>query len=76
VAFGGCWAERLPRKGETGTLLKETVIPTPWEGRWSRYDLRDGMRIPLEGEVAWMLPEGQEPYWRGRITNLTYEFVR
>jgi hypothetical protein len=34
------------------------------------------MRIPLEGEVAWMLPEGQEPYWRGRITNLTYEFVR
>ena len=59
-----------------GRTVGGAVIPTPWEGRWSRYDLRDGMRIPLEGEVAWMLPEEQEPYWRGRITNLTYEFVR
>jgi len=50
------------------------TIPTPWEGRWSNYELRNGMLIPLEGEVAWVFPEGPKPYWRGRITSLTCEF--
>ena len=52
------------------------VIPTPWEGRWSDHQRRDGMRVPLEGEVAWLLPEGALPYWRGTITALRYEFAR
>ncbi|TRZ85132.1 hypothetical protein D4R89_12780 [bacterium] len=59
-----------------GRTVAGAVIPTPWEGRWSHYELRDGMRIPLEGEVAWMLPEGPKPYWRGRITRLDYEFTQ
>ena len=59
-----------------GRAVGGTVIPTPWEGRWSHYEVRDGMRIPLHGEVVWMLPEGPKPYWRGRINKLTYDFVR
>jgi hypothetical protein len=59
-----------------GRSIAGAVIPTPWEGRWSSYELRDGMRIPIEGEVAWMLPEGPKPYWRGRITRLSYEFAQ
>lgn len=59
-----------------GRTVAGAVIPTPWEGRWSRFEMRDGMRIPLEGEVAWMLPEGPKPYWRGRITRLSYEFAQ
>ena len=59
-----------------GRTVGGKVIPTPWEGRWKRYERRDGMHIPLEGEAAWMLPEGPKPYWRGRIVSLTYEFVR
>jgi len=58
-----------------GRTVAGTVIPTPWEGRWSNYAIRDGIAIPLEGEVAWMLPEGPKPYWRGRIVNLHYEFM-
>lgn len=58
-----------------GRTVGREVIPTPWEGRWWRYNLRDGMRVPIEGEVAWILPEGPKPYWRGRITSLSYEFV-
>jgi len=58
-----------------GRTVAGAVIPTPWEGRWSNYELRDGMLIPLEGEVAWILPEGPKPYWRGRITKLSYEFA-
>lgn len=59
-----------------GRTVAGSVIPTPWEGRWSNYELRDGMRIPIDGEVAWMLPEGPKPYWRGRITRLSYEFAQ
>lgn len=59
-----------------GRAVAGAVIPTPWEGRWSNYELRDGMLIPIEGEVAWMLPEGPRPYWRGRITRLSYEFAQ
>jgi hypothetical protein len=59
-----------------GRTVKGAVVPTPWEGRWRNYELRDGMRVPLEGEVAWMLPEGPKPYWRGRITSLSHELAR
>ncbi len=58
-----------------GRTVAGAVIPTPWEGRWSNYALRDGLRIPLAGEVAWMLPEGPKPYWRGRITSIVYKFA-
>lgn len=56
-----------------GRTVAGKVIATPWEGRWSHYALRDGMRIPIEGEVAWLLPEGRKPYWRGRITEISFE---
>ena len=48
-------------------------VPTPWQGRFSRYDVRDGVRIPLAGEVEWILLEGPQPYWRGEITSITFE---
>lgn len=59
-----------------GRIVTGVVVPTPWEGRWNNYELRDGMRIPIEGEVAWILPEGAKPYWRGRITRISYEFAQ
>jgi hypothetical protein len=48
-------------------------VPTPWQGRFSRYEERGGMRIPLEGEVEWVLPEGPQPYWRGTITDVVFD---
>lgn len=47
----------------------------PWEGRWSDYRERDGMRIPLTGEVAWMRPEGRKSYFVGSVTGLSFEFA-
>jgi hypothetical protein len=32
------------------------------------------MRVPMSGEVSWILPEGPRPYWRGRVTRLEYTF--
>ena len=54
-------------------LLGATAVPTPWEGRWTDYRQHDGMRIPYTGEVAWLLPQGRQPYWRGTITALALE---
>jgi hypothetical protein len=59
-----------------GRRVGDTVVATPWEGSVTRYAWRDGMRVPLEGEVAWILPDGPQPYWRGRIVRLDYEFAR
>jgi len=58
-----------------GRTVKGEVVPTPWEGRWSGYRRRGGLLVPLSGEVAWLLPEGRKPYWRGTITALSYEFA-
>lgn len=44
--------------------------PTPWSGRFWRYGERCGMRIPLEGEVAWIVDGEAQPYWRGTIVSV------
>ena len=50
-------------------------VATRWQGTFSAYVWRDGMRIPLEGEVAWLLADGPHPYWRGRLTSVSYELA-
>lgn len=50
-------------------------VKAPWEGRFWNYEERDGMLIPLNGEVAWLLPDGRRPYWRGHIDDIRYEFA-
>jgi hypothetical protein len=59
-----------------GRTVGKSIVMTPWGGRWSNYQVRDGMRVPLTGEVAWLTPEGRKPYWRGTITSLRYEFAQ
>lgn len=34
------------------------------------------MLVPLNGEVAWLLPEGEKPYWRGRVSEIAYDFAK
>lgn len=52
-----------------------TVEYAPWEGHWSNFAVYDGMLVPTDGEVVWLLPEGDRPYWRGHIAALHYEFA-
>jgi hypothetical protein len=59
-----------------GRTVNGKVIPTPWQGRFWNYAERGGMRVPLNGEVAWVLPEGPKPYWRGTIAEIKYDFAR
>jgi hypothetical protein len=64
------------RADARGRTVGNEIIMTPWEGRWSDYQERDGIRVPMSGEVAWLTPEGRKPYWRGKITSLRYEFAK
>ncbi len=69
------WIETV-RADARGRTLGDRTIPTPWQGHFWNYQDRDGMYVPLEGEVAWLPPEGAKPYWRGRITAISYEFAQ
>ena len=86
LADGGTWVSLVFRFGDDGLIdtvradargrtIANTVIATPWMGRFWNYAVRDGMRIPLDGEVAWVMPEGPKPYWRGHVDQIRYEFV-
>jgi hypothetical protein len=63
------------RADARGRTVGGQVVDTPWEGRWSDYEIHGGMQVPTQGEVAWILPEGPRPYWRGRIKRLEYDFT-
>jgi hypothetical protein len=52
----------------------DKIEMTPWQGRFWDYTIVDGMRVPQQGEVEWLTPEGPKPYWRGRVTSLRYQF--
>ena len=59
-----------------GRTVGGEAVPTPWQGRFWNYEERGGMQVPLGGEVAWLLPKGAKPYWRGSIAEIDYEFAR
>jgi hypothetical protein len=35
---------------------------------------KDGMTIPLRCEVAWIVNGARQPYWRGRISSIEYQY--
>ena len=58
-----------------GAMDGKEMTMIPWEGNWSNYQKRDGMTVPLTGEVAWMRPDGRRPYFIGTVTSVNYEFL-
>jgi len=50
-----------------------TYEPTPWTGHFSNYQVRNGMLIPIDGEVEWNLPGGDLSYWRGHLVEIEHE---
>lgn len=59
-----------------GLRYRETArgaVLTPWRGRFWNYAERGGVRVPLQGEVAWILPDGEAPYWRGTVEAIHFE---
>ena len=60
--------------GRATTVGTATVL-MPWECRMSNYQTRNGMRVPLTGEVLYITPQGEKPYFKGTIETIEYEFA-
>ena len=61
--IAGAEAEGRPAKRADGSLA---VLP--WRGRFKDYAEIGGRRVPLQGEVGYVYPDGYASYFRGRIT--------
>lgn len=70
--FGADGLLHVIRAEDRGRTVGDRVVPTPWEGRMFDYQRRNGMLIPVQGEVAWITPQGRLPYWRGTITDVEH----
>jgi hypothetical protein len=54
---------------------RDKLTAMPWSGRFWDYSTREGMLIPLEGEVGWEYPDGVRLYYKGKVTEIDYEFA-
>ena len=52
---------------------RENDDEATWIGRFDAYERRNGLLVPTEGEVAWRLPGGDVPYWRGTLTRFDHD---
>ncbi len=73
--FGDDGLINSARAESRGRLVNGVPSGAPWQGRFWNYAIRDGMRVPLEGEVSWVMPDGIKPYYRGKLTSLSFEFA-
>jgi hypothetical protein len=62
--------------GARGRRVGDELVPTPWCGRFWDNAERGGMQVPRQAEVAWVLPSGELPYWRGEIVSIEHEWAR
>lgn len=74
-AFDAAGLIEAVRAEARGAVIGGKVVMMPWEGRLANYQERDGMRVPLTGEAAWVPPGARKPYWRGTIISTKYEFA-
>lgn len=59
----------------TERYRQEDDTYAPWTGYFREYEDRHGIQIPTAAEVEWNLPEGDLPYWRATIEEITYRIV-
>lgn len=68
--------DSLVRFAETPGRARDVggvAVPTPWRVTHADWQWRDGVRVPMRGTVEWGLPAGPFAYWRGAITDATYD---
>lgn len=73
-SFGDAGLVEAVRSEARGRRVGRVMVMTRWEGRWKDWAIRDGMRVPLAGERAWLLLDGRRTYWHGRLGKLRYRF--
>jgi hypothetical protein len=71
---------RFNQEGSIETMRAEAryrdkLTAMPWSGRFWNYSVCNEMLIPLEGEVGWEYPDGIRLYYKGKVTEINYEFA-
>jgi hypothetical protein len=46
----------------------------PWGGRYAGYETRDGIEVPVESEVYWIVGGREQPYYRGRNVRVDFDY--
>ena len=54
---------------------RDKLTAMPWSGRFWNYLVCNEMLIPLQGEVGWEYPDGIRLYYKGKVTEINYEFA-
>jgi hypothetical protein len=49
--------------------------PRPWQSRILGYAVHDGLTVPTDAVVEWLLPAGAFAYWKARPTAVAYAFA-
>ena len=70
------WGRLVGASAERYRAVTGRQVLTSSVGRFWGYECVHGMMVGREGEVAWVLPGGQLPYCRGRITHFAYDRVK
>ncbi|WP_458188131.1 DUF6920 family protein [Haladaptatus sp. NG-WS-4] len=65
--------DEVERVFAEGRYRQEDDSFEPWTGYFRNYQVRNGMRIPIDAEVAWNLPDGDVSYWRASIEEIEHE---
>lgn len=55
---------------------KGRFVRAPWCGRFGRYEVRSGMRVPLEADAYWSVDGQRQAYVTLRVTGATFDFDR
>jgi hypothetical protein len=63
------------RAESRGRWVGSTMTYAPWQGRFWNYAERGGLLVPLESEVAWVLPGEVKTYYRSLMTSVTYDIT-
>jgi hypothetical protein len=61
VSFNDAGLIESARVAARGAVVGKMIVLTPWEGRFSNYQQRDGMRVPFTAEASWLSPQGRRP---------------
>ena len=54
---------------------RDKLTAMPWSGRFWDYSVCNEMLIPLQAEVGWEYPDGIRLYYKGKVTEMNYEFA-
>jgi hypothetical protein len=53
---------------------KDGYVIAPWGGRYGRYEVRNGMRVPSEADVYWNVDGRRCSYITIRVTDASFDF--